>query len=298
MIQSKIMIGTWPLSGDYGYVNMHQIVEALDCAYESGFREYDTAPAYGNGFMEFCLGNVFFNKSDVKINTKIGNLPFEGKSFDISSVKKSFEQTLSRLKRETVNILYLHNPRNDVPNYSELIDYLNNLKVEGYINKLGLSMAKDFDYSGKIDLNEFDVIQNDINLINLSPINHNFNGNIELVARSPFASGILTENFLDIQMYPKDDHRSNWLKGERLLSIKKVVKILKQVSSMDLRTVALKFLLQVNELNHIICGIKHKSHVIDLLKLDDCDDLTKAQIDAIYRLFEDNYGFESDKILY
>ena len=40
------MIGTWPLSGDYGYVNMHQIIEALDCAYESGFREYDTAPAF------------------------------------------------------------------------------------------------------------------------------------------------------------------------------------------------------------------------------------------------------------
>ena len=40
-----------------------------------------------------------------------------------------------------------------------------------------------------------DVIQNDINLINLSPLNNSFNENIELVARSPLASGILTEKF-------------------------------------------------------------------------------------------------------
>ncbi len=294
MIQSKIMIGTWSLSGDYGHINMNQIQEALDCAYESGFREYDTAPSYGNGFMEFCLGNVFNHKSDVKINTKIGNLPFEGKSFDISLLKKSFEQTLRRLKRETVNILYLHNPRNDVTNYSELIDFLNNLKVDGYINKLGLSMAKDFDYSEKVDINRFDVIQNDINLINLSPLNNSFNENIELVARSPLASGILTENFLKTQMFPKDDHRSKWLSGKRLLSIKKRVKILKQVSSMNLTSFALKFLLQDTRVNHIICGVKHKSHVIDLLKLDDYADLTKIQIDTIYKLFEDNYGLESD----
>jgi aryl-alcohol dehydrogenase-like predicted oxidoreductase len=293
MIQSKIMIGTWSLSGDYGHIKMNQIYEALNFAYDSGFRQYDTAPSYGNGFMEFCLGNVFYNKNDVKINTKIGNLPFEGKSFDIPLLKKSFDQTLKRLKRENVNILYLHNPRNDVSNYSELIDFLNNLKVNGYINKLGLSMAMDFDYSDKIDINRFDVIQNDVNLINLSPLNRSFNENIKLVARSPLASGMLTENFLNTQAYPDDDHRSKWLRGKKLLSMKKRVKMLKKVSSMNLTSFALKFLLQDTRVNHIICGIKHKSHVIDLLELDGCADLTKIQIDTIFKLYEDNYGFRS-----
>jgi len=288
------MIGTWSLSGDYGHINMNQIYEVLNFAYDSGFRHYDTAPSYGNGFMEFCLGNVFYNKNDVKINTKIGNLPFEGKSFDIPLLKKSFDQTLKRLKRETVNILYLHNPRNDVSNYSELIDFLNNLKVNGYINKLGLSMAMDFDYSDKIDINRFDVIQNDVNLINLSPLNNSFNENIKFVARSPLASGMLTENFLNTQTYPDDDHRSKWLRGKKLLSMKKRVKMLKKVSSMNLTSFALKFLLQDTRVNYIICGVKHKSHVIDLLKLDDYADLTKIQIDTIYKLFDDNYGLESD----
>ena len=291
---SKIVIGTWSLSGDYGYVKPDIAKDVLMYCHEKGLDEFDTAPVYGRGKVESYLGEVFEGYHDVKINTKIGNLPFEGKSFDIPLLKKSFDQTLKRLKRETVNILYLHYPRNDVSNYSELIDFLNNLKVDGYINKLGLSMAKDFDYSEKVDINRFDVIQNDINLINLSPLNNSFNENIELVARSPLASGILTENFLKTQMFPKDDHRSKWLRGKKLLSMKKRVKMLKKVSSMNLTSFALKFLLQDTRVNHIICGVKHKSHVIDLLKLDDYADLTKIQIDTIYKLFDDNYGLESD----
>ena len=47
------------------------------------------------------------------INTKMGNSPFFGKSFSISNLKKSVENSLSRLKCDNINVLFLHNPREE-----------------------------------------------------------------------------------------------------------------------------------------------------------------------------------------
>ena len=66
---NKIVIGTWGLSGDYGNVSLRTIQEVLEYCYAAGIKEYDTAPSYGNGFAEFCLGNIFKDK-DILINTK------------------------------------------------------------------------------------------------------------------------------------------------------------------------------------------------------------------------------------
>ena len=84
------------------------------------FFEYDTAPSYGNGKIEFLLGEILGNKKNIKINTKVGNQPFIGKSFKIDDLKRSFFQSLKRLKVNKINTLYLHNPRNEIKNYKEI----------------------------------------------------------------------------------------------------------------------------------------------------------------------------------
>ena len=81
---SKIIIGTWPLSGDYGKIDYNQIKDVLEYSYESGIREFDSAPNYGNGVMEKYLGIIFENRSDVKKNKKMGNLPFNKKNYDFN----------------------------------------------------------------------------------------------------------------------------------------------------------------------------------------------------------------------
>ena len=60
---SKIIIGTWPLSGDYGKIDYKQIQDILEHCYELGIREFDTAPNYGNGVMEKHLGVILENKN-------------------------------------------------------------------------------------------------------------------------------------------------------------------------------------------------------------------------------------------
>ena len=68
----KIILGTWPMSGDFGKYNKEESIKLLKYCYRKGYREFDVAPNYGFGKSEEILGEVFYNK-DVLINTKIGN---------------------------------------------------------------------------------------------------------------------------------------------------------------------------------------------------------------------------------
>ena len=55
----KIIIGTASLSGNYGSVPKQEIIDTLNYCYENNFREFDTAPNYGQGVMESYLGDIF-----------------------------------------------------------------------------------------------------------------------------------------------------------------------------------------------------------------------------------------------
>ena len=169
-MKTRIVIGTWPLSGDYGYVDLETVQKTLEFCHNNGFKEFDTAPNYGNGFIEFCLGNVFQYNLDVKINTKMGNIPFGGKSFELEKLDKSFNDSLKRLRRKSISTLFLHNPRDDILDYEKILDYMRNLKNENIIEFIGLSKAKGFDYSN-LELNQFDIIQDDVNLLYLDSLN-------------------------------------------------------------------------------------------------------------------------------
>ena len=50
-MNNKIVIGTWPTSGDWGPNNISETIELYTKSFfKYGFKEYDTAPNYGNGF--------------------------------------------------------------------------------------------------------------------------------------------------------------------------------------------------------------------------------------------------------
>jgi len=295
----RCVIGTWPLSGDFGVVPLTQIHETLQSAKEYGFIEYDTAPNYGLGFMEQCLGNVFPKNINVKINTKVGNIPFFGKSFQPNDLKKSVEDSLTRLKREQVHILYLHNPRTEIENYQELADFMQALKKEGKIQYSGVSLAKNYTYTEEV-YELFDYFQDEASLLYLDRFKNP--GIIEKTYfRSPLASGLLGENINKNTTFADDDYRSGWLKGERLESIlKRVDRIKEEISSyenLNLQTVAKKFLLESNPHCKIIFGTKRKKHIEQLAKdlhLKPLDEKLKINI---MNLYDQDFGLQNEQHL-
>ncbi len=287
-MKNKIVIGTWPTSGDWGSNDISEVVSLYRKSfYEYGFNEYDTAPNYGNGFSEFLLGKIFENEK-VKINTKVGNLPFDQKSFEEDDIKISIEQSLKRLNRSSINILFLHNPRNEIKNYDKIINLLNDYKSSGVIKGYGISCAKGFDYEKFISLEKFEYVQDDINLLSLDKI-INYKKN-KYYARSPLASGLLSGKINKFTLFEKSDHRSEWLYGERLNSLMDRIKIIQEISGDSIIDISSRFLLHSPKINKVIFGIRKISHLDRLITVKDSSPLSEKTINNIFQLYKNDFG--------
>ena len=291
---SKIVIGTVPLSGNYGYISKENILETLSYCYEKNFREFDTAPNYGNGIMESHLGNIFSKKDDVKINTKIGNLSSGGKDFNIDSMRKSFNQSLKRLKRNKIETLFLHNPRDEIKNYEEVDKFLNELYKRGKIKKKGISLARKYNYKNSI-LRMFDVIQDDYNLLHLE-FPKNFTAGQMFMARSPLATGLLSGNVNSESKFT-DPYRSQWLKGERLRSLVKRIEKLKEISDITLSEMAVRYVLYQDKIDKIIFGVKKMKHIDYITYCLRKGPLGVSLKNRIQELYNDDFGLIGKKSL-
>lgn len=291
---SNIVIGTAALSGHYGYVPEEDVLETLNYCYEKNFKEFDTAPNYGNGIMESHLGNLFSKKDGVKINTKIGNLSSGGKDFSIEGMRKSFNQSLKRLKRNKVETLFLHNPRDEIKNYEDVDKFLNQLCEEGKIMKKGISLARGYNYKNSI-LRMFKVIQDDYNLLHLE-FPKNFTPGQMFMTRSLFATGLLSGNVNSESKFT-DTYRSQWLKGERLRSLVKRIEKLKEISDIALSEMAARYVLHQDRIDKIIFGVKEVEHVDYITYCLRKGPLRASLKNKIQELYDDDFGLIDEKNL-
>jgi D-threo-aldose 1-dehydrogenase len=152
---TELGFGTAPMANLYRAVSEEEAFGALDAAWATGVRYYDTAPLYGLGLAETRLNSFFRGKfrDDYVLSTKVGRIlklckPEErtgiGKFFDVPNrrevydftydgVMASFEASLERLGLDRVDILFAHDL--DVFNHGtqERLDhYLNQFMAGGY----------------------------------------------------------------------------------------------------------------------------------------------------------------------
>jgi D-threo-aldose 1-dehydrogenase len=158
---TELGFGTAPMANLYRAVSEEEAFGALDAAWATGCRFFDTAPLYGLGLAETRLNHFLRGKQrdDYVLSTKVGRLlkvckPEErtgiGKFFDVPNrkeiyeftydgVMRSFEASLERLGLDRVDILFAHDL--DVFNHGtqERLDhYLNEFMTGGYHALLSL----------------------------------------------------------------------------------------------------------------------------------------------------------------
>ena len=160
---NKIIIGTWGLSGDLGKIEENP-TEVFNKALELGYNEFDTAPTYGNGKLYKIINRIPYSiKKNMRFNTKCGyNEKTQRKTFTIKDINRSVENSLDVLGK--INVLFLHNPRNEIKNWKKIFTYISNLKKKKYIKYSGISLAKNFYFKEKI-INNFDFVQDELNLL-------------------------------------------------------------------------------------------------------------------------------------
>ena len=293
-MSSKIIIGTASLSGNYGSVPKQEIIDTLNYCYESNFREFDTAPNYGQGVMESYLGDIFLKRDDIKIHTKIGNLINGGKDFSVDGLRKSFIHSLKRLKKENIDTLFLHNPREEINDYDEIEKFLNQLIDEGCIRKKGISLARGYNYDDSI-IKKFDSIQDDYNLLHLQLPNY-LTSKQNFVIRSPFATGLLSGKVNSDTKFT-DPYRSAWLKDERLSSLIKRIRKIESVSAAPLAEIALRYVLFQKGIDKIIIGVKKKDHVDHIIHCIEKGPLDVNLKNKLQEMYDDDFGLVNENHL-
>lgn len=282
----KIVIGTWPLSGDFGARDLAGVDASLRKAYDAGIRRFDTAPNYGLGFAESAIGMTFAGDPGVEIFTKCGNRPFLGKDFSPDGLEQSIEQSMKRLRRDSIAGVFLHNPRKEIEDYAPVVERLETVKASGAVGLIGLSGAKAYDYSA-VPEGRLDMFQQDANLLYLSEIDAVRPRFRLFFARSPLATGILSGKLTKDSVFAADDHRSGWLKGDRLASLVARVEAIGAAlpKGVAVPSAARRYLLHAPTVDYVICGIGRPEHLDGLIEDATAGPLpaeTTAELEALF----------------
>ena len=153
-------------------------VKAASRAMELGINYFDTAPSYGDGQSEINLGQVLNELSaDVYVGTKFRVTTHEpGRIKD--NVITSVEESLTRLQREQVDLIQMHNHVASVAEdgsaapeevLGEVVDALRELRDQGKVRFWGMTAVGETPALHRvIDAAALNCVQSVFNLVNPS----------------------------------------------------------------------------------------------------------------------------------
>ncbi len=158
-------------------------VEAVARAMELGINYFDTAPSYGDGQSEINLGRVLRELSaDVYVGTKFRVATHEPGRIK-GNVVASVEESLTRLQREQVDLMQMHNhiasPSTSLESaggavfpeeaLGEVADALRELRDQGKVRFWGMTAVGETEALRQvIDSGALNTVQSVYNLINPS----------------------------------------------------------------------------------------------------------------------------------
>lgn len=130
----KLILGTMTFGPQ---VDIQDSKSMVDMFLSSGYEELDTAYVYNEGETEKILGEILStDNSTAYVATKV-NPRITGK-LDGNAVYTQFNESLKRLNKNSVDLLYFHFPDPDTPIDSALKAFVD-LYEQGKVKELGLS---------------------------------------------------------------------------------------------------------------------------------------------------------------
>jgi len=131
----KIVLGTMNFGPQLDEAASREMVTAF---LKAGNREMDTAYVYNGGSTETILGEILpdLNASSYEIATKVH--PRITGRLDRETILMEFNESLKRMKRDRVDLLYFHFPDGKTP-IEEALETIKELYEQGKIKELGLS---------------------------------------------------------------------------------------------------------------------------------------------------------------
>jgi D-threo-aldose 1-dehydrogenase len=218
---TRLGFGGGPLGGLFEPVADDTAAATLAQAWESGIRHFDTAPHYGIGHSERRFGAFLRGqpRSTFTLSTKVGRYLVEqdpagrmDEAFQVPAthrrvvdftrdgVRRSLEDSLSRMGLDRVDVLYLHDAE---PHFDAALGQgypaLAELRAEGVVGAIGAGMGDATLLSRLVEEADVDVVMlaGRYTLLDQSALDDLLpaclNRGVSVVAAAVFNSGVLAE---------------------------------------------------------------------------------------------------------
>lgn len=268
------MLGTVQFGMDYGINNQSgkptdkEVFEILKTATELGIRYLDTAPSYGNSQALIGKYHSAGKIGSFEVMSKF-NLLEHGL---VASVNKSLEET----GKESFHTLYFHS-FSDYQENPLIMDQLSDLKSQGLIKNIGISIYSNKELEIVIQNQDIDVIQLPFNLLD----NHFQRGKLLSEAKKSGKCIAVRSVFLQGLFFKMKDEISSKLRP--------LIKYLDQLDSfcenkeIPIQSLCVNYPLSKRYIDYVLLGVETKKQLdgnISSLKLDLSDEIY-SEIDQI-----------------
>ena len=140
---STVSFGAWAIGGSWGSVDDKDSLAALDRAVDLGVNFIDTADVYGDGRSERLVGELRRRRREhIYVATKAGRrLPTQTvEGYSRENLTAFVERSLKNLGADTIDLLQLHCPPNEVYYRPEVFGILEDLIAAGKLRHYGASV--------------------------------------------------------------------------------------------------------------------------------------------------------------
>ncbi len=306
---SRISLGTWQVGGRWGSEFDHKNADRiLNLAVDKGINFIDTSDLYGDGESEKAIGRLVRNRSErIYVATKCGRKlkPHISESYTPEALRGFVEDSLSNMQMETLDLVQLHCPPNQVYYRPEIFELFDRLKEEGKILNLGVSVKKVEEALKAIEYPNVTCVQIIFNMFRQRPAERFFRQackkEVGIIVRLPLASGLLTGTLKKDTKFEKADHRNFnrkgilFDKGETFSGVDyetglKAVGKLKKLfpGKKNIASIALRWILMHEEVSCVIPGASRAEQVTSNLSAEDLPGLTEYELYQIEEIYNNN----------
>ncbi len=295
---TEISFGAWAIgSRGYGAVDTQDAYAALGTFIDAGGNFIDTARNYGNS--EELIGTYLQERGvdGIFIASKTGKTQSEE---DIPFIRTEAETTLRNLKRDAVDLYYLHSPPADVDLMNRVLDEFEKLKDEGKVRLIGASikgpnvtsdtvdLCKQYTDTGRIDA--IQLIYSIWRQLNAESAEYAVAQGVGIVARTVLESGFLTGKYPPGHVFPQGDHRQRW-GGDRLKRLLEdaadLTDTIVKPPFENLAQVAIRFPLADENVSTLILGARNGDQAARNCAVDTLPYLEQDMVDELRERYAD-----------
>jgi aryl-alcohol dehydrogenase-like predicted oxidoreductase len=277
---SQLGLGTWQFSGDaWGHKSREECLEGVKTAIECGITYFDTALEYGDGRSEIILGEALKGLNDIVISTKIPpkngewspgpNKPIDD-FFPSEWIIKCCETSLKNLKREYIDVLFLHTWNVSWGHETKWHETMELLRKQGKIRSIGISVSDSRASEANIHLENgrVDLVQVVYNLFEQEPQFTLFplcqKHNVSVIARCPLSSGVLSGSWHKDMQFDPNDWRRKWTSQTWLteqITMADYLKPVAEKANLSMSELAMLFVLHNPAVTSTIFGSTNTLHI-------------------------------------